>query len=89
MKFCLYNHYSLLKNRQIITAAIRYNFNPLVIAESSPKYTPLLVGVKGFQVDPAPDIANVLNEPLLLVISPEAVILVIPHNELLSIIIGL
>ena len=55
---------------------------PPVATESNTKYTPLLVGVKGFQVD-VPVITNVSNDPLLPVISPDAVILVIPHYGLL------
>ena len=64
------------------------DFNPPVAIESNPIYTPLLVGVKGFQVD-VPAITNVSNDLLLPVISPDAAILVIPLNDLLFIIIGL
>ena len=61
---------------------------PSVAIESNPIYTPLLVGVQGFQVD-VPVITNVSNDPLLPVIPPDAVILVIPLYELLFIISGL
>ena len=61
---------------------------PPVAIESNPIYTSLLVGVTGFQVDVLV-ITNVSNDPLLPVISPDAVILVIPLNELVFIIIGL
>ena len=61
---------------------------PPVAIESNPIYTPLLVGVKGFQVD-VPVITNVSNDPLLPVISPDAVILVImitiQYNRLVNI----